>query len=69
MLHLDDCYYTSSDDVERLKEVVVDVIWDGVEQEVSTDRDSEEDGNYDSDGNTIEDSDYYDYYSSSSEEL
>ena len=31
-LRLDDCFYLSSDDVERLKEVVVDVIWDGLEQ-------------------------------------
>ena len=32
VLLLDDCYYISSGDVERLKEIVVDVIWDGVEQ-------------------------------------
>ena len=31
VLHLVDCYFISSDDVERLKEIVVDVIWDGVE--------------------------------------
>ena len=33
VLRLDDCYCISSDDVERLEEIVVDVIWDGVEQE------------------------------------
>jgi hypothetical protein len=32
-LRMDKCYYISSDEVERLKEVVVDVIWDGLEQE------------------------------------
>ena len=32
-IRLDDCSYISSNDVERLKEIVVDVIWDGVEQE------------------------------------
>jgi hypothetical protein len=32
MLRLDDCFYISSDEVERLKEVF-DVIWDGLEQE------------------------------------
>jgi len=31
-LRLDDCFYISSGDVERLKEIVVDVIWDGVTQ-------------------------------------
>ena len=35
VLCLDGCYYISSDDVARLKEIVVDVIWDGVEREVS----------------------------------
>jgi hypothetical protein len=34
VLCLDECYYVGSDEVERLKEVVVDVIWDGVEPEV-----------------------------------
>ena len=33
VLHLDDCYNLSSDDVERLKEVV-DVIWDGLDQQI-----------------------------------
>ena len=33
VLRLDDCYSIYSCDVERLKEIVVDVIWDGVEQE------------------------------------
>ena len=42
VLHLEDCYYISSEDVERFKEIVVDVIWDGVEQELSGE-DSEED--------------------------
>ena len=32
VLRLDDCSYVSSDEVERLKEVAVDVIWDGLEQ-------------------------------------
>ena len=32
VLRLDDCYYISSDDVERLEEIVVSVVWDGVEQ-------------------------------------
>jgi hypothetical protein len=51
MLCLDDCYNIRSDDVERLKEIVVDVSWDGIEQEFS---DEDEDLNiYDSDGNTI----------------
>ena len=30
-LSLDDCNHISSDDIERLREIVVDVIWDGVE--------------------------------------
>ena len=48
VLSLDDCYYISSDDVKRLKEIVVEVNWDGIEQEISED-DSEDD---DSDGST-----------------
>lgn len=32
MLHLNDCYCVLSGDVEKLKEVVVDLIWDGIEQ-------------------------------------
>ena len=59
VLRLDDCYYLSSEDVERLEEIVVDVIWDGVEQEVS-EEDSEDEIEYDSDGNTIDDLDDYD---------
>jgi hypothetical protein len=47
-LYLDDCYHIWSGDVERLKEVVVDVTWDGIEQEF-LDKDKE----FDSDGNTI----------------
>jgi len=31
-LRLDNCFNISSNDVERLKEIVVEVIWDGVEQ-------------------------------------
>ena len=48
VLHLENCYFISSDDVERFKEIVVDVIWDGIEQ-----KRSEEDMSlrYDSDGN------------------
>jgi hypothetical protein len=34
MLHLSDCFHVSSDDVERLKEIVVDVIWDGMKQDI-----------------------------------
>ena len=30
VLRLDDCSYVSSDEVEKLKEVAVDVIWDGL---------------------------------------
>jgi hypothetical protein len=26
----DDCYHISSNDVERLEEIVVDVTWDGI---------------------------------------
>ena len=60
-LHLNHCYRISSDDVARLKEVVVDVIWDGVEQEleVSTQYDSEEGTDYDhNDGNSFNDLDF-----------
>ena len=32
-LRLNDCYYLTSDDVETLKEIVVDVIWDGIVME------------------------------------
>ena len=55
VLHLDCCYCISSDDIKKLKEIVVDVIWDGLEQEFSTDHDSEEDRDYDidSDGNSF----------------
>jgi hypothetical protein len=67
VLRLDDCYYISSEDVEKLKEVVVDVIWDGVEQECQeiTDYDSEDEREYyDDDENTIDDLDYdYDDFS------
>jgi hypothetical protein len=71
VLRLDCCYYISSDDVERLKEIVVDVIWDGIEQKFS-EEDSEEDSEETDDGNTIDDL-CYDYddddFSSSSDEL
>ena len=33
VLRLNGCYHISSDDVERLKEVVGDVIWDGISHE------------------------------------
>ena len=63
-LDLKDCYYISSDDVERFEEVV-DVIWDGIEQEFSEDEDEEEEDeeekDYDSDGNTIY-SDEFEYF-------
>jgi len=48
-LRLDDCYHISFDDVERLEEVVVDVIWDGLEQDLSEESDED-----DSDGNLID---------------
>ena len=43
-LRLDDCSYISFDDVERLKEIVVDVIWDGVEKDFSEEDSEEDDG-------------------------
>ena len=67
VLCLDGCYYISSDDVARLKEIVVDVIWDGVEREVSQ-YESEEEGDYDDDGNSFNDLDYDDDFPSSSVE-
>jgi hypothetical protein len=33
VLRLNGCFYISSNDVERLEEVVVDVIWDGISHE------------------------------------
>jgi len=62
-LQLEDCHNILEDDVERLREIVVDVDWDGIEQGFSDEYDSEE-RDYDSDGNTIDefgdyDSDYY----------
>ena len=67
ILRLEDCCSISSDDVARLKEIVVDVIWDGVEQEVSTQYDSEEGREYDNDGNFSNDlDDDDDYFSSGS---
>ena len=38
MLRLDNWYDIYSDDIERLKEIVVDAIWDGVEQEIAAER-------------------------------
>ena len=51
VLRLENCYYISSDDVERLEEIVVDVIWDGVEraesdEEFQAEEDSEGDNYY-----------------------
>ena len=57
-LHLDDCYHIMAEDVERLREIVVDVHWDRLVQGFSDEYDSEEDRDYDSDGNTIDDFDY-----------
>jgi len=42
VLRLDNCYAISSNEVESLKEVVVDVIWDGIEQENEYCSDSDE---------------------------
>ena len=60
VLRLGDCYCIWSDDVERLEEIV-DVIWDGLEQEDS-EEDDEDDREYDSDGNTIDSTDPHYYY-------
>ena len=72
VLRLDGCYFISSKDVQRLKEIIVDVMWDGVEQKVSEeDSDSEEDYDYDN-GDGIDELEYdYDDLSeySSSEEM
>ena len=60
VLRLDGCYHISSDDVARLKKNVVDVIWDGLEQEISIPYDSEEDLESDfndNDGNSLDDDD------------
>jgi len=51
-LCLDECSYLSSDDVERLEEIVVDVIWDGIEQGFTEEEDDD-----DRDGSAIDDSD------------
>ena len=63
VLRLDHCNLLVSELVERLNQVVVDVIWDGIMQELSDEdgdfsRDSDEE--YDSEGNPIDDL-YYDY--------
>jgi hypothetical protein len=63
-LHLDDCYNIQEEDVEKLEEIVVDVFWDGMALGLSSEYDSEEEREYDSDGNAIDDLDYdYDDYS------
>ena len=41
-LDLNDCYSISSDDVKRLGEIVVDVIWDGIEREIPEEDDDDE---------------------------
>ena len=41
-LNLDHCYNISPDDVERLKKIVVDVIWNGVERVQGWDDDSDD---------------------------
>ena len=63
VLRLDGCYGISSDEVARLKEIVVDVIWDGVGQEAlkwiyhghesEEDRDDDDGDSDDSDGNSF----------------
>jgi hypothetical protein len=46
VLRLDDCWNISDEDVQRLEEIVVDVIWDGAER--TSAYDSEEERDYDS---------------------
>ena len=63
-LCLNDCYSLWAEDVDGLKEVVVDVTWDGIEQGFSDDEEDDDDREYDSEGNTVcsDDLDYeYDY--------
>ena len=43
VLRLDNCYDISPNEVEKLKEVVVDVIWDGIEQELENEYHSDSD--------------------------
>ena len=62
VLNLDDCYYISSDDVRRLGETVVEVIWDGKEQEV----DDSSDGTTTDSGSDSDSDDFDDSESSSS---
>jgi hypothetical protein len=50
MLCLENCFSILSEDVKRLEEIVVDVTWDGIEQELDV---PDEDEEYDSDGNPI----------------
>ncbi|KAF8809486.1 hypothetical protein BYT27DRAFT_7187793 [Phlegmacium glaucopus] len=54
-LCLDDCYNITDIEVKALREIVVHVDWDGVEQGFSDEYDSEEEREYDSDGNIIDD--------------
>jgi hypothetical protein len=56
VLRLNDCNFVSHDVVVRLREVVVDVSWDGLMQGFS-----DEDLDYDSEGNIIDEMDYSDY--------
>jgi hypothetical protein len=42
-LHFKDCYYLYTEDVEKMKELVQDVHWDGVEQETEDDDDASPD--------------------------
>ena len=53
VLRLDDCYCVTNEDVERLEEIVVDVIWDEVVQGFSDEECEEDEEEYDSDGNLI----------------
>ena len=57
-LSLKFCYGLLEQDFVGLREVIVNVEWDGVEKNLSY---SEEEREYDSDGNTIDDEDYEDY--------
>ena len=61
VLRLEDCYNISFNDVERLREIVVDVIWDGLEQrKPENDEKKKKERVFDSKGNNIEDLDYDD---------
>jgi len=60
-LCLEDCFNLTEIEVEGLRDIVVHVEWDEVEQGFSEEYDSEEGRDYDSDGNTIDDDFDYDY--------